>query len=112
MVQIPRQFFARLQNDVCGTIDCAGYLLMATILGIGVLVGIATYRDQVVQEFGDIADSLESLDQSYRFTLGNQVHKFEDKNTKSHQQTEGQGPAGIQFNKAPQDEQEDKQGGQ
>lgn len=104
------QRLARLRNDVCGSVDIAGYLLMATILGIGVLVGIATYRDQVVQEFGDIADSLESLDQSYCFKIGDKEHRFDDENTKSIQQIDGQPPAGIRFNEQPTDETD--QGGQ
>src|SRR5690242_15748124 len=112
MIRGLQQGLVKLHRDVRGTIDCAGYLLMATVLGIGVLVGIATYRDHVVQEFGDIADSLESLDQSYCFKIGDKEHRFDDKGTKSIQQTEGQGPAGIQFNEQPSDEKSDEQGGQ
>src|SRR5262245_29438212 len=103
------QALARMWDDVCGTVDCAGYLLMATILGIGVLVGIATYREQVVQEFGDIAESLESLDQSYSYKIGNREFRFEDDNTK---QAKGQPPAGIRFNDPPTEEKADKRGGE
>ena len=110
MIQQLSHHLTRLRNDVCGSVDVAGYLLMATILGIGVLVGVATYRDQVVQEFGDIADSLESLDQSYCFKIGDEEHRFDDENTKSVQQIDGQSPAGIQFNNQPMDETD--QGGQ
>ena len=109
---IGSQRLVQLRSDDRGSIHCAGYLLMATILGIGMIVGIATLRDQVVQEFGDIADSLQSLDQSYRFTLGDREYRFDDEETDSIQQTNGEAPAGIQIHEQPTDETSDQQGGQ
>jgi hypothetical protein len=85
---------------------------MATILGLGMLVGITTYRDQVVQEFGDVADSLQSIDQSYSFKIGNEEHRFDDGNTDSIQPTNGQPPAGILLNEPPTEEKGDAQGQQ
>ena len=59
----------RLWKDDCGAIEASVYVLMTCLLGIGIIVSLATFRDQVVQEFGDIAESLESIDQSYSYTL-------------------------------------------
>lgn len=54
-----------LWRDERGSTGAMGLLLLATIVAIGAIVGLATLRDQVVQEFGDIAVALESLDQSF-----------------------------------------------
>lgn len=43
-------------------------ILMVTLLGLGVIVGLTTIRDQVVQELGDISMALEALNQSYTTT--------------------------------------------
>lgn len=56
---------ARLWHDQCGSLRGADYVLGVTILVIGGVVGLVTVRDAVVQNFGDIAVALESLNQSY-----------------------------------------------
>ena len=58
----------RLWTDSSGFVVSADYILLTTILVVGAIVGVVTFRDQVVQEFGDIADAMESLDQSYNYT--------------------------------------------
>ena len=40
-------------------------VLIGTILIIGMIVGLATYRDQVVQELGDAAMAVSQQNQSY-----------------------------------------------
>ena len=64
------RFSAHLQslwNDDQGFIVSAELVLIATILVIGVLVGLTTMRDQVVQELGDMASAVGALNQSYSF---------------------------------------------
>ena len=61
----------RLWTDSSGFIVSGEYILLTTIIVIGMIVGVVTFRNQVVQEFGDIADAMESLDQSYSFTIIN-----------------------------------------
>jgi hypothetical protein len=51
---------------------------MATLLALGVIVGLVTVRDQVVQQLGDIAAAIASLDQSYTITIGTQTSTFVD----------------------------------
>ncbi|MCH7687172.1 MAG: hypothetical protein IH899_10905 [Planctomycetes bacterium] len=59
----------RLWTDSSGFVVSGEYILLTTILVIGMIVGVVTFRDQVVQEFGDIADAMESLDQSYTYSI-------------------------------------------
>jgi len=47
----------------------AEYLLMGTIITLGVLVGLVSYRDALVLEYGDLSAAFESISQSYTFTL-------------------------------------------
>jgi hypothetical protein len=42
------------------------WVLLVTILTIGVVGGIAAARDAVIDEFGDIVEAAIALDQSYR----------------------------------------------
>lgn len=63
----------RLWRDECGALAGADYILAVTILVIGGVVGLVTVRDAIVQNMGDIAVVLETLDQSYtiNYTLSN-----------------------------------------
>jgi hypothetical protein len=54
-----------LWHDERGLIEAASQILLTVILALGAIVGLVTFRDQVVQEMGDVAVALESLDQSY-----------------------------------------------
>lgn len=69
-----RQFLA----ETSGSVDAASLVLLVTIVAIGVLCGAATFRDQLVQEFGDVAVDLEQLDQSYSITIGTVTSSFVD----------------------------------
>lgn len=55
----------KLWRDEIGQVQIAGALLLCVVIAIGAIVGLTTLRDQLVQEFGDIAVSLESLNQSF-----------------------------------------------
>ena len=48
----------KIWNDEGGFVVSADLILISTILVIGVLVGLVTLRDQVVQEFGDLATAV------------------------------------------------------
>ena len=41
------------------------WILLVTLLTIGVVGGIAAVRDEIIAEFGDIAQAMHALDQSY-----------------------------------------------
>jgi len=42
--------------------------LIATILGVGMLAGLASVRDQGLQELGDLAAALGDMNESYSFS--------------------------------------------
>jgi len=56
-----------LWSDEVGFIISSELLLIATILVIGMIVGLTTIRDQVVQELADIAMAFSDLNQSYSY---------------------------------------------
>jgi hypothetical protein len=58
----------RLWNDQGGFIISAELVLVATIVVIGMIVGLVSVRNQVVQELVDVGQSIGSLSQSYAFT--------------------------------------------
>ena len=55
-------------NDEAGFIVSAELVLIATILVLGMIVGLVSVRDQVVQELGDIALAIGFINQSYSFS--------------------------------------------
>ena len=57
----------RLWADEAGFVVSAELVLVATILVIGMIVGLTTVRDQVVQELGDIALAIGAVNQSYTY---------------------------------------------
>ena len=42
-------------------------IFIAVIVALGTIVGLTTFRDQVVQEFGDLATAIGRLNQSYEY---------------------------------------------
>ncbi len=61
----------RLWLDETGFVKTTDLILATTILVIGMIVGLAAFRDQVVQEFGDLATAVGRLNQSYRYSGSN-----------------------------------------
>ena len=51
-------------------------ILLATVVVVGVLVGLATYRDAMVQEIGDTAAGISRLNQGYTFAAVTRVGAF------------------------------------
>ncbi len=64
-----KQRLNQLWRDTRGEISAAAMILIVTIVCIGAIVGLATIRDYIVQEFGDMAVGIENLDQSYSYTI-------------------------------------------
>ena len=58
---------SKLWSDSNGAILSIEFILLATIVVIGTLTGLATYRDAVVQEAGDSAAAIAALTQSFEF---------------------------------------------
>lgn len=83
----------QLWSDEGGSVSPFAAVLMVTILVVGIIPGVATLRDHIVQKFGDMAVSLESLDQSYSFTVNGVTSEYVDSNTL--EDNAGEAPAGL-----------------
>ena len=57
----------RLWNDEAGFVISAELVLVATILVIGLIVGMVSLRNQIVQELVDVGQAIGSLSQSFCF---------------------------------------------
>jgi Flp pilus assembly pilin Flp len=62
------QMLSRLWADELGVVVSAELVLVLTILVIGMIVGLTSLRDQVVQELADVGAAVASLNQSYSFS--------------------------------------------
>ena len=51
-----------------GFVVSSELILIATMLVIGMLAGLDTIRDQVVQELADVGDAISEINQSYSFS--------------------------------------------
>ena len=58
----------QLWADEAGAIISAELILVVTILVLGMVVGLTTLRDQVIQELGDVALAIASINQSFSFS--------------------------------------------
>jgi Flp pilus assembly pilin Flp len=56
-----------LWKDQAGFIISAELCLVATIVVIGLIVGLVTLRNQVVQELVDVGEAIGSINTSYAF---------------------------------------------
>lgn len=99
------KIFNPLWRDSYGSVAPATFVLLATIVALGVVVGVTTLRDQIVQELGDIAVALDSIDQSFTtsaYTINGMVFSgstFTDVSTLT--DPAGSAPAGLDLGIAP-----------
>ena len=55
------------------------WVLLVTLLTIGIVSGLSAARDAIIDELGDVAQAMQSLDQSYTidFPLNVDVHTLD-----------------------------------
>ena len=58
----------RLWSDEAGFIISSELVLVATILVIGMIVGLVSLRNQVVQELVDVGQAIGMVSQGYEYT--------------------------------------------
>ncbi len=58
----------QIWKDEAGFVVSTELVLIATILVIGMVVGLATVRNAVVQELGDVAKAIGNINQSFNYT--------------------------------------------
>jgi hypothetical protein len=66
----------RLWKEETGAIVSAEIMLVATILVIGVVVGLKSVRDSVVTELADVAQAIGNVNQSYSYSATAGHHAF------------------------------------
>jgi Flp pilus assembly pilin Flp len=97
------QVFRRLWSDEAGFIISTELVLVATILVIGMIVGLTELRNQVVEELVDVSQAIGSLSQTYSYTsIGKSGVAYTDGSYYNDlvdfcqsSQTPGQPPGGI-----------------
>jgi hypothetical protein len=62
------RLFARLWKDDCGALIATEWVFVATILVLGIITGLVSVRQAVIDELGDFANAVLSLNQSYSFS--------------------------------------------
>jgi Flp pilus assembly pilin Flp len=62
-----QRLFKRLWNDEAGFVVSAELVLVATLLVIGLVVGLTTLRNQVVQELADVGAAVGMISQGYQY---------------------------------------------
>ena len=62
-----KNLLKRFLRDDAGFVISSELVLVATILVIGMITGLTTLRDGVIQELGDLGSSIGSVSQSYMY---------------------------------------------
>ena len=60
--------FRKLWADDAGFVISAELILVATLLVVGLIVGLTSLRNQVVQELVDVGQAIGSMSQSYSYS--------------------------------------------
>jgi Flp pilus assembly pilin Flp len=70
-----REFFSRMWREEDGVLSFE-WTVLTSLLTVGAVSGIAAVRDATIDEMGDLAQAMVSLDQSYYIEppLGARVH--------------------------------------
>src|SRR5262245_39693366 len=81
-----KNVLARMWKEEDGVLSFE-WVLLVTLLTIGIVSGLAGARDAIIDELGDVAQAMLALDQSYTidFPLNVDVHAL-DSSTASHSQ--------------------------
>jgi len=62
------KLLSRLWADEAGFVVSSELVMVATVMVVGLLAGLTTVRDQIVQELADVADAVSEFDQSYSYS--------------------------------------------
>ena len=59
-----KQFLARLADETDAVLSFE-WILLVTLLTIGIVSGLTAARDAIIDELGDVAEAAQAFDQSY-----------------------------------------------
>lgn len=62
------QLFRNLWNDDAGALIASEFLFIATILVIGIVIGLTNVRDAINAELTELGNAILSLSQGYAFS--------------------------------------------
>lgn len=65
-------------RDQRGTIELSSWFALVVMVALGMIVGMSTLRNEITQQFGDVAQALEALDQSYSYSVNNVTSTYTD----------------------------------
>lgn len=71
----------KLLNDEVGFVVSAELVIILTVGVLAMIVGLASLRDAIVQELGDIGDAFGAIDQTFSFRT---MEKASSASTKGH----------------------------
>jgi hypothetical protein len=63
-----RNLMVKLYKDDCGALIAAEWVVVATILVLGIITGLVAVRQAAIAELHDFANALLALNQSYSFS--------------------------------------------
>jgi Flp pilus assembly pilin Flp len=63
-----KHLMAKLWNDDCGALIAMEFLFVATILVIGIIVGLTAVRSAINIQLSNLADAILALNMSYAFS--------------------------------------------
>jgi hypothetical protein len=89
----------KLWRDRRGEVTASATILLYSVLAIGAITGLVVLRNQIVQEFGDLAVAMRNLDQSFHVFLcgGEREWPGPGETQDSLEDEPGEPPAGIEF---------------
>ncbi len=64
-----RILWKKLWRDEQGGVEFIALMLITAVVAMAGIVGLVQIRDQVTQELGDTAVALDTLDQSFSYTI-------------------------------------------
>jgi hypothetical protein len=95
-------FAGQLWREEHGFVQVASHLILVGMIAIGGIIGLSTFRIVIVQQFGDIAQALYSINQSYSISVGTMTSTYTDTlATSIPAQTPGNEPYGIDVHSVP-----------
>src|SRR5262249_19209642 len=71
-----KHVLSRLWADDCGALLVTEWVMLATILVLGLIPGLVALRNSNLSEMVDVSNATLSLDQSYEFT-GQEIHSVD-----------------------------------
>jgi hypothetical protein len=70
-----KRFWLNLWKDDCGALLATEWVVLASIIVLGVVPGLIAIRNGLLHEMNDVSNATMSLDQSYEFTGNELIYK-------------------------------------